>query len=43
MKKFDEKEGNGSNMCGMNLSWANNGNFDEKEGDESNLCGINLS
>ena len=30
-------------MCGINLSWAKNGNFHEKEGDGSNLCGINLS
>ena len=43
MKHFDEKEGNGSNMCGINLSWAKNGNFHEKEGDGSNLCWINLS
>ena len=43
MKHFDEKEGNGSNMCGINLSWAKNGNFHEKEGDGSNLCGMNLS
>ena len=42
MKHFDEKEGNGSNMCGINLSWAKNGNFHEKEGDGSNLCGMNL-
>ena len=30
-------------MCGINLSWAKNGNFHEKEGNGSNLCGINQS
>ena len=43
MKHFDEKERDGSNLCGMNLSKARIENFDEKEGDGSNLCGMNQS
>ena len=43
MKKIVKKRDRGSNLCGINLSQAENEKNGEKEGLGSNLCGITLS